>query len=101
MITLTDLAVDSKKFDFELGNGKKLHIEYNPNKITPKMMELAVKGMDELSDTLADLIMDWDLVDEKKEKIKPAKDFFMNLRIELLNDIFGGIISDAFPKATA
>jgi hypothetical protein len=100
MITLSDLAIDNKEFDFVLKNGKKLHIEYNPNNITPKMMELAIKGSDELAETLSTLIKAWDLVDADKKPIEPTKEFFLSLRIELLNDIFGGIISDAFPKAT-
>lgn len=98
-ISLTDLQVDNKTFDMELGAGKKLTITYDPNLITSNMLTDMNLGVAETCKILSELILDWDLVDDDKKPIKPTEEFFNSLKIIVMNKILTAIFDDAFPKA--
>lgn len=53
----------------------------------------------QITDELADVLIDIDLVDEKNKPVKPTKDFLESIDIEIVQKIHGAIMDDVFPNA--
>jgi hypothetical protein len=96
-LKLKDLYVNNKEAVIEFPAGE-LKITYNPNKITTKHLTTAATGLEELCDILLEFLVSWDLVDEANATMPLTKESLQDLKVSILNEIFEGILADAFPK---
>lgn len=98
-VYLEDLLLGKKDANIEFSNGKTMKVTYDPDKITAGLVQQLEVGTETLSEQLAELISDWDLMDANGVKIPIEKETFMTkMRLPIVNIILKGIIDDAFPK---
>lgn len=97
-LSLKDLRSDNKTFEMDFGEGKTLNITYNPNIISADMLTDMSLGVNESCAIMSELVVDWDLVDNDGNKIKPTEDFFKSLGLAFVNPMLEAIFNNAFPK---
>lgn len=98
-LSLKDLRSDNKTFEMDFGGGKTLNITYNPNLISADMLTDMNLGVSETCVIMSELIVDWDLLDDAGNKIKPTEDFFKSVGLGFINPVLEAIFNNAFPKA--
>lgn len=103
-IRISDLIVGKRNLAVPFGDSE-LNLVYNPNNITVEQealeQELRGKGQHirAVAATLANLVSEWDLVDEDGEPMPPTAETFEHLGWPVMVHINKKIVDDYFPNA--
>lgn len=105
-IRITDLAVGKRTFDIPFGESS-LKLTYDPNQITVEQEAMAIelqsqgRRVQALANSLASLIVEWDLTDEKGKTLPVSKEAIQGLGWPVMLYLNRQIIEDFYPDPLA
>lgn len=105
-ISIADLVVGKRKLSVTFPEGT-LNITYDPNKINVKseseMIELRAEGrtLGSLAAQLANVIVEWDVVDDKGKPIAPTAEAIQSLGYSVMVFLNRKIAEDFYPDPLA
>ncbi len=97
-LRLKDLQTNRKECEVKLEDGQSMKVGYLPNSISTANLNMAGEGLNNLCESLANIVVSWDILDEDDKPLEVSLDNLKKLNLVILNKIFESILSDAFPK---
>lgn len=98
-LRLKDLQNARKECTVTLEEGVSFKVIYNPNKISASMLNQAGEGLNNLCESLAKILVTWELLEEDEKPMEVTVDNLKSLNLLIINKIFEAVLTDAFPKA--
>lgn len=98
-LKIKDLQKGRKECVVNFDDGASMKVAYNPNKISTINLNAAGEGLNSLCDSLAEILVSWDLYDEDDVLMPVTVENLKSLNLMIVNKIFEAVLTDAFPKA--
>lgn len=98
-LKIKDLQKGRKECVVSFDDGASMKVVYNPNRISAINLNAASEGLNSLCDSLAEILVSWDLYDEDDVLMPVTVENLKSLNLMIVNKIFEAVLTDAFPKA--